>query len=198
MLSATLRLSHGDSVTSSSLSQGRRIASRARVLTARRTTATVPQTRSMSTVMGATAKGTANFFSEERQQQRLRDLKSRLESKRVLTSIDGEGSSNLPPIGELKAPLLKPKHNAKTGWTMGPIGFGTYRISSQSMDHQNALYVLLSSIFDQLDRLANHFSHSQGAGIANRRYKRDRLQSELRQGIRVASGTNSAQFDRRT
>lgn len=171
MLSATLRLSHDGPLTSGTSSQWHRIGSKARVLSARRTTATMPQKRSFSTVNGATAKGTANFFSEERQQRRMVDLKSRLESKRLLASNNEDEASKLPPVGEVKSPLLKPKHNAKTGWTIGPIGFGTYRISSQSMEHQSALYVHHSQIITFVTPFTNHFSYIQGAGLANRRYK---------------------------
>jgi hypothetical protein len=40
------------------------------------------------------------------------------------------------------SPLIKPKVNKKTGWTLGPIGLGTMRMNLQSMEHQEAMYVV--------------------------------------------------------
>lgn len=99
------------------------------------------RTRMINTLMGATVEGTRDFFSPERQARRLEQLKARMEAKRVVAFEEDESKPKAPEIGDLKAPLVRPKVNRRTGWTVGPIGFGTYRVTSQSMEHQAALYV---------------------------------------------------------
>lgn len=141
MLSASLRLSQCGQVASASRSHERRIGSRAVGNSARPFSVSALRNRLYSTATGATKEGTANFFSEERNAQRMKDLKARLEAKRISAlNPSGEATSS-SSIGELKSPMMKPKVNAKTGWTIGAVGFGTYRLSAQSMEHQAALYV---------------------------------------------------------
>ena len=140
MLSASLRLSHGGTLSTGSSRQRRGVGLRSSPPTPRYVASTIQQHRRFTSFSGATVEGTAKFFSEERKEQRLKDLKSRMESKRLMALNEDQTASELPSVGEFQSPLIKPKVNAKTGWTLGPIGFGTQRLSSQSMEHQAALY----------------------------------------------------------
>lgn len=104
-----------------------------------------PKGRQYTTSAGATVEGTAGFFRPERQARRMEAQKARIASKRILSTNDGEVSESQLNSIEVKVPLVNAKVNRKTGWTVGPIGYGTYRNSLQSMQHQEALEIALQT-----------------------------------------------------
>ena len=100
--------------------------------------------RSYATSRGATVEGTKRFFDQERQEKRLALLNSSPSSSSFTPTSSPSGDAT-PSTRTLHSPIFKPKVNKKTGWTMGPFGMGTYRMSLQSMEHQEAMYASIHS-----------------------------------------------------
>lgn len=94
--------------------------------------------RTYATANHATVEGTARFFSPARQAQRLEWLKEKWRRDKAIAPDANNAAAEEP---DFKSPIIKPKVNKKTGWTLGPIGMGTARFTLQSSQHQEAMCV---------------------------------------------------------